>query len=356
MRAFDGGTSAGTPHSRRSSDSHGRSIGAAASSPRDIQEPDSLPASEVPRPAGAVGIRADGLTKRYGYKAVVDGLSFAARPGAITGFLGPNGAGKSTTLRMLLGLVRPSEGSITIGGHRIGELKNPARTIGTLLDARAVHSRRTAVDHLLAFAQAAGLGRARVEQVLDMVGLTAASTRQTGEFSLGMHQRLGIATALLGDPPVLVFDEPLNGLDAEGIRWFRTLMRDLSREGRTILFSSHLMSEMELTADDLIVIGQGQLIAESSLEDFVRTHTSRTVTVTTAARAELAQALDRAALPFQEAADGSFRITGVDPPEIGRIAASEGIALDELTRIRESLEDVFLRLTHDSTDYESHTT
>jgi ABC-2 type transport system ATP-binding protein len=317
--------------------------------------PNTAYVASPPRSADAVGISAHGLTKRYGNRAVVDGLSFDVRPGVITGFLGPNGSGKSTTLRMLLGLARPSAGSITIGGYDISELANPARTIGTLLDARAVHPHRTAADHLLAFARAAGLGPARVQEVLDMVGLTTASTRQTGEFSLGMHQRLGIATALLGDPDVLVFDEPLNGLDAEGIRWFRTLMRDLSREGRTILFSSHLMSEMELTADDLIVIGQGRLIAESSLEDFVQTHTSQTVTVTTAARAELAQALDRAGLPFHEAPDGSFRITGVKPPVIGRIAASEGIPLDELTRVRESLEDVFLRLTHDSTDYASHT-
>jgi ABC-2 type transport system ATP-binding protein len=312
--------------------------------------------ARTPRPANlvhAVGIRADRLTKRYARRAVVDDLSFSVRPGAITGFLGPNGSGKSTTLRMLLGLAVPSAGSITIGGRHISALEHPARTIGALLDARAVHPHRTAEAHLLAFAQAAGLGHARVEEVLDLVGLTSAAKRQAGEFSLGMNQRLGIATALLGDPGVLVFDEPLNGLDPEGIRWLRNLMRDLSREGRTILFSSHLMSEMELTADDLIVIGQGRLIAEASLEEFVRTHTSQAVTVTTAHRAELGRALDRAGLRFQVAPDDSFRIAGVEPTVIGRIAADEGIALDELTRVRESLEDVFLQLTHDSTDYES---
>jgi ABC-2 type transport system ATP-binding protein len=304
--------------------------------------------------ANAVGIRADRLTKRYGKRAVVDDLSFSVRPGAITGFLGPNGSGKSTTLRMLLGLASPSGGSITIGDRHISALENPARTIGALLDARAVHPHRTADAHLLAFARAAGLGRARVDEVLDLVGLTAAATRRTGEFSLGMNQRLGIATALLGDPGVLVFDEPLNGLDPEGIRWLRTLMRDLSREGRTILFSSHLMSEMELTADDLIVIGQGRLIAASPLDEFVRTHTSQAVTVTTSHRAQLGRAMDRAGLRYQVMTDGSFRVAGVEPTVVGQIAALEGIPLDELTRVRESLEDVFLHLTHDSTDYESH--
>ncbi|SDH08526.1 ABC-2 type transport system ATP-binding protein [Sinosporangium album] len=312
-----------------------------------------LPTESATRSAYAVGIRAEGLTKQYGDKAAVSDLSFSAEPGVITGFLGPNGSGKSTTLRMLLGLVRPTQGKITIGGHHIAELDDPARTIGTLLDARAIHPHRTAQDHLLAFAHAAGLGRERVDEVLEIVGLTDAATRRAGEYSLGMKQRLGIATALLGDPGVLVFDEPLNGLDPEGIRWIRTLMRKMAAEGRTILFSSHLMSEMELTADNLIVIGQGRLIAESTLDEFVRAHTTQGVTVRTASRVELVRALNRAGIKLEETPDSGLLVHGVDSATVGRIAAAEGIALEELTKVRESLEDIFLRLTHDVTDYGS---
>ncbi|WP_433271006.1 ABC transporter ATP-binding protein [Actinosynnema sp. CS-041913] len=304
-------------------------------------------------PQGGAGIRARGLTKRYGSKVAVDDLSFTAEPGAVTGFLGPNGAGKSTAMRMLLGLTEPTAGTITIGGRRISELDDPPHTIGALLDARAVHPQRTAFDHLLAFAQAAGLGRRRVGEVLDLVGLTDAAGRRAGEFSLGMNQRLGIATALLGDPDVLVFDEPLNGLDPEGVRWARTLLRNLAAEGRTILFSSHLMSEMELTADNLVVIGQGRLVAESTLEHFVLAHTTQTVTVSSPTLGELGRALNRAGVAFERGESGNLLVTGADPALVGKIAAAEGIALDELTRVRESLEDVFLRLTHDVTEYES---
>lgn len=301
-----------------------------------------------------IGIRAQGLTKCYGDKVAVNDLSFTAEPGVITGFLGPNGAGKSTTMRMLLGLVKPTRGTITIGGRHIAELAEPARTVGALLDARALHPRRTAFDHLLAMAQTAGLGRKRVGEVLDLVGLTDAATRRAGEFSLGMHQRLGIAAALLGDPAVLVFDEPLNGLDPEGIRWARTLMRELAAEGRTILFSSHLMSEMELTADNLVVVGRGRLVAESALEDFVRANTTQAVTVSSPALDDLARALTFAGITFERTAGSSLLVTGAEPAMVGKIAAAEGIALDELTRVRESLEDVFLRLTHDVIEYESH--
>lgn len=299
------------------------------------------------------GIRARGLTKRYGDKVVVDDLSFTAKPGVVTGFLGPNGAGKSTTMRMLLGLVRPSAGTITIGGSHISDLDRPARTVGALLEAGAVHPHRTAFDHLLAFAQAAGLGRERVGEVLKLVGLTAATGRRAGEFSLGMNQRLGVATALLGDPRVLVLDEPLNGLDPEGIRWLRTMLRDLAREGRTVLFSSHLMSEIELAADDLVVIGAGRLIADAPLEEFVRANSTGGVTVRTASRKRLAAALARAGIHCEEAPGSALLVTGTDTSEVGRIAAAEGIALDELTRSGESLEDVFLRLTGDATEYES---
>jgi ABC-2 type transport system ATP-binding protein len=302
----------------------------------------------------AVGIQVRGLTKRYGATVAVDDLTFTVQPGVITGFLGPNGAGKSTTMRMLLGLTRPSAGTVTIGGRRVGDLDDPARTVGALLDARAVHPHRTASAHLLAYAQAAGLDRGRVRAVLDLVGLADAAARPAGEFSLGMQQRLGIATALLGDPAVLVLDEPLNGLDPEGIRWIRTLLRDLARGGRTILFSSHLMSEMELTADSLVVVGRGRLIAEAPLDEFVRDNTVQTVTVRAAAPAQLARALDRAGVTFTAGHDSSFVVTGTDSSTVGRIAADEGIALDELTRVRESLENVFLRLTHDITEYEGH--
>jgi ABC-2 type transport system ATP-binding protein len=305
-------------------------------------------------PPDGVDVRARGLTKKYGAKVAVDDLSFTARPGVVTGFLGPNGAGKSTTMRMLFGLSKPTAGTVTIGGRRITELDDPARTIGALLDARAVHAHRTAADHLLAYAQAAGLDRTRVGEVLDLVGLTSAARRRAGEFSLGMQQRLGIATALLGDPGVLVLDEPLNGLDPEGIRWMRTLMRQLAGEGRTILFSSHLMSELELTADDVIVVGQGRLIAETTLEKFVEDNTTQAVTVRAASPEALARALGESGVLFAVQPDSSFLVTGTDPAAVGKIAAAEGIALEELARVRESLEDVFLRLTHDVTEYGGH--
>jgi ABC-2 type transport system ATP-binding protein len=290
-------------------------------------------------------IRAQGLSKRYGATTAVHELSFTAQPGVVTGFLGPNGAGKSTTMRMLLGLTRPTSGTVTIDGQALTELADPARTVGALLDARAVHPQRTARTHLLAFAHAAGLGRRRVDEVVDLVGLAAAADRRAGEFSLGMLQRLGIATALLGDPAVLVLDEPLNGLDPEGIRWIRTLMRDFAREGRTVLFSSHLMAEMELTADHLVVVGRGRLIAEATLDAFVRDNTTRAVTVRAASPDRLARALTAAGVTFTAGLDASLLVTGADTSAVGRIAAAEGLALDELTHVRESLEDVFLRLT-----------
>jgi ABC-2 type transport system ATP-binding protein len=305
-------------------------------------------------PPEGVEVQARGLTKRYGTKLAVDDLSFTARPGVVTGFLGPNGAGKSTTMRMLFGLAKPTAGTITIGGRRLTDLQDPARSIGALLDARAVHPQRTASDHLLAFAQAAGLGRSRVAEVLDLVGLTSAAGRRAGEFSLGMQQRLGIATALLGDPGVLVLDEPLNGLDPEGIRWMRTLMRDLAGQGRTILFSSHLMSELELTADDVIVVGRGRLIAETTLQRFVEDNTTQAVTVRAASPDALARALSESGVLFAVQPDSSFLVTGTDTSAVGKIAAAEGIALEELARVRESLEDVFLRLTDAVTEYGSH--
>ncbi|MFI5957562.1 ABC transporter ATP-binding protein [Cryptosporangium sp. NPDC051539] len=310
------------------------------------------PTSSSARPGPTVGIRSENLTKKYGSTVAVDDLSFTAEPGVITGFLGPNGAGKSTTMRMLFGLIKPTAGTITIGGRDITDLDDPARTIGALLDARAVHPHRSASDHLLAFAYAAGLDRRRVDEVLDLVGLSDAAGRRAGEFSLGMNQRLGIATALLGDPGVLVLDEPLNGLDPEGIRWIRTLMRDLAGEGRTILFSSHLMSEMELTADNLVVVGQGRLIAEATLDEFVRANTTQAVAVRAQSPAGLGLALREAGVAFSTQPDSSFLVVGTDSSTVGKIAAAEGIALERLGPVRESLEDVFLRLTHDVTDFE----
>lgn len=306
--------------------------------------------------ASTAGIRAHRLTKRYSDKLVVKDLSFTAEPGVITGFLGPNGAGKSTTLRMLLGLTAPTSGEISIAGHHLTQLKNPARTIGALLDARATHAHRSAFNHLLAFAQAADLGRARVGEVLDLVGLTKAAHQRVGTFSLGMSQRLGIATALLGDPGILVLDEPLNGLDPEGIRWMRTLLRTLANEGRTILFSSHVMSEMELTADRLVVIARGQLIAECTLDEFIRLHTSNAVAVRTPSRTHLATALSRAGIACEDVSTSSLLITGTDTTTVGKIAAREAIVLEELTQVRGSLEDVFLRLTRDARHYEGHVT
>ena len=297
------------------------------------------------------GICATGLTKRYGNRIVVDDLTFSASAGVVTGFLGPNGAGKSTTLRMILGLAKPTAGTVTIDGQHIADIADAAQAVGALLDAGAVHPQRSAFDHLQAFALAAGLGRRRVGEVLELTGLSRAAARPAGEFSLGMKQRLGIATALLGDPQALILDEPLNGLDPEGIRWMRTLMRDLASEGRTVLFSSHLMSEMELTADDLIVIGEGRLIAESPLEQFIRFNTTQVVRVRTAHLAELAMALGRAGLKFTHGPDSLLLPETSDASIVGRIAAAEGIALDELTSIRESLEEVFLRLTHHATGH-----
>ncbi|MFG1497469.1 ATP-binding cassette domain-containing protein [Saccharospirillum sp. HFRX-1] len=301
----------------------------------------------------APGIQAQGLTKRYRNTHVVDDLSFSARGGVVTGFLGPNGAGKSTTLRMLLGLARPTRGHITLGGIAVSDLPQPASTIGALLDARAVHPARTAYDHLLGFAYAAGLGKKRVEEMLEFVGLAQYADRRAGEFSLGMNQRLGIATALLGNPQVVVLDEPLNGLDPEGIRWMRRLMRTLADEGRTVLFSSHLMSEMELAADDVVIIAQGKLIAESPLQEFIDTHTSKAIRVRTRDREKLLNILTEAGVELQIQDDTSLIMTGTDMTTIGETAAANGIALEELSAIRESLEDVFLRLTQTATQNET---
>jgi ABC-2 type transport system ATP-binding protein len=295
-------------------------------------------------------IEARGLTKRYGDTLAVDGLTFTIRPGRVTGFLGPNGAGKSTTMRLALGLDAPSAGSVTVAGRRYGDLARPLHTVGALLDARAVHPGRTADNHLTALAQSAGIGRKRVDEVLGLVGLDGVAGRRAGTYSLGMSQRLGIAAALLGDPPVLMFDEPVNGLDPEGIRWIRTLVRDLAAEGRAILVSSHLMSEMALTAQHLLVIGRGRILADTGIDEFLDRHGAETVLVRAGEQDRLARVLRRAGAQLGTDA-GGLLVERLTAGEIGKFAAAEGIALSELTPKRGSLEDVFMAMTADTVEY-----
>ncbi|MEU8876058.1 ATP-binding cassette domain-containing protein [Streptomyces javensis] len=291
-----------------------------------------------------------GLTKRYGGVVAVDDLSFAVRPGEVTGFLGPNGAGKSTTLRMILGLDAASSGTATVGGRPYSAQPAPLRAVGALLDAGAVLPSRTARHHLLALAACNGIPRGRVAEVLAEVGLESVARRRTGTFSLGMRQRLGIAAALLGDPPVLVFDEPLNGLDPEGIVWIRGLMRRMAAEGRAVLMSSHLMSEMQLTADHLIVIGRGRLIADTAMAAFIDAHSGREVLVRGPRPESLRRMLPPAAEVRADGADGLV-VTGMDAAEIGALAAAGGVELHELTPRRPSLERAFMDLTRDALEF-----
>ncbi|KSW28172.1 ABC transporter ATP-binding protein [Cellulomonas sp. B6] len=296
-------------------------------------------------PSSPAVLQAHALTKRYRRAVAVDGLTFEVRPGRVTGFLGPNGAGKSTTLRMFLGLDRPTSGAATVGGLRLAETPHPAQVVGAMLDARALHPRRTARDHLAAVAAAGGMPRGRVAEALARVGLAEAAHRPAGEFSLGMKQRLGIATALIGDPGVVIFDEPLNGLDPEGIRWARTLMRDLAAEGRTVLFSSHLMGEMELTADHLVVIHRGHLLADQPLAEFIADRTTEHVRTRTPDRARLHVALSRAGLHARDDGTGALVVTGATTDDVGHVAATASVELSELTAVRDSLEDAFLAMT-----------
>jgi ABC-2 type transport system ATP-binding protein len=292
-----------------------------------------------------------GLTKRYGPLTVVDDLTFSVSAGQVTGFLGPNGAGKSTTMRMIMGLAAPSAGSVSIGGRRYRDLPVPLTEVGALLDAGAVHGARTAQDHLLALAASNGLPRRRVGEVLARTGMDGVARRRAGEFSLGMRQRLGIAATLLGDPRVLIFDEPVNGLDPEGIRWIRDFMRSLAREGRAVLVSSHLMSEMAQTADHLVVIGRGRLIADTSMSEFMRAHGEGTVLVRTDAAAAFALRLSAAGATVHEGPDSSLVVSGMTGAEIGKLAAYHDVALSELAPRRPSLEDAFMEMTSDSVEY-----
>ncbi|MFD0733730.1 ABC transporter ATP-binding protein [Planotetraspora mira] len=293
-------------------------------------------------------IRIDGLTKRFGDRTAVDDLTFTVEPGRVTGFLGPNGAGKSTTMRMILGLDKPNAGSVTINGHGYVGTARPMREVGALLDARALHSGRTARNHLLCLAQTNGIRGKRVDEVLDLVGLESVARKRAGSFSLGMGQRLGIAVALLGDPKVLLFDEPVNGLDPEGIKWIRELMRGLAGEDRTVLVSSHLMSEMAQTADHLIVIGKGKLIADIGISEFVRQGSN--VLVRADSQDQLAPRLIEAGGSIQQGTDGSFIVTGLEPRQIGETALAAGVVLTELTPQR-SLEQAYMDLTRDSVEF-----
>jgi ABC-2 type transport system ATP-binding protein len=295
-----------------------------------------------------------GLTKRYNKTLAVDGLSFSVPPGVVTGFLGPNGSGKSTTMRMILGLDRPDAGSALINGCTYAELPWPLREVGALLDAKAFHPGRSARNHLRWLAQTNDIPQARVDAVLDIVGLTAVADRRAGKFSLGMGQRLGIASALLGDPGVLLFDEPVNGLDPEGIRWVRHLLRDLASEGRTVLVSSHLINEMALTAERLVVIGRGTLIAETSVDDFVARHQSDAVRIVTPTPQRFVAALSRAGGRPAVNDDGSIVASGLTAADIGELAADQALTVHELTPLRASLEDVFMDLTSASVEYRSH--
>ncbi|MDQ1568818.1 MAG: type transport system ATP-binding protein [Actinomycetota bacterium] len=294
-------------------------------------------------------IEARGLTKRYGTTVAVDDLSFDVLPGQVTGFLGPNGAGKSTTLRMILGLDTPSAGTVKIGGKPYNQHRRPLYEVGALLDAKAIHGGRSAFNHLLSLAQSNGIPRRRVGEVLETVGLTSVAKKRAGGFSLGMGQRLGIAAALLGRPDVLLFDEPVNGLDPEGIVWIRNFMRSLAAEGHTVFVSSHLMSEMALTADHLVVIGRGKLIAATSVAEFIARSSDNYVLVRTDQADRLLPLLDAATAV--DRVDGALHISGLDCRTIGDIAAAHFIALHELSPQMASLEEAFMELTHDSVDY-----
>ncbi|HWG82194.1 MAG TPA: ATP-binding cassette domain-containing protein [Gaiellales bacterium] len=296
-------------------------------------------------------IDVQGLSKRYGDRLAVDDLTFTVKPGIVTGFLGPNGAGKSTTMRLMLGLDRPSAGRATVNGRAYRDFEAPLHEVGALLEARAIHTGRSAYNHLLAQAQTHAIGRDRVDEVIRLVGLESVARKRVGGFSLGMGQRLGIAAALLGDPATLILDEPSNGLDPEGIRWIRNLLKQLAAEGRTVFVSSHLMSEIALTAERLVVIGRGRLIADTSVEDFVRSASGdAAVRVRSADQGRLAELLAAQGAHVEDDGD-ALSVSGTTSEEIGRLALEGGIALSELVVQEVSLEDAFMRITRDSLEF-----
>jgi ABC-2 type transport system ATP-binding protein len=296
-------------------------------------------------------IELHGLTKRFGATTAVDDLSFTVRPGHVTGFLGPNGAGKTTTMRIILGLAAPTAGTALVAGRRYQRTLRPLWQVGSLLDPTAVHGGRSAYDHLLSVAVSNRIGRTRVRQMLELAGLSAVATQRVGSFSLGMKQRLGIAAALLGEPPVLIFDEPVNGLDTDGVRWIRLLLRQLAADGRTVLVSSHLMSEMELTADHLIIIGRGRLLADLPADRLTTSSARANVLVRSPRAGDLATLLTACGAAVTPEGDGGLAVTGLDAPAIADLAARNGIAVHELAPRQPSLEQAYLDLTAASTDY-----
>jgi ABC-2 type transport system ATP-binding protein len=296
-------------------------------------------------------IEARSLTKRYGGTLAVDNLSFKVEPGRITGFLGPNGAGKTTTMRLILGLDRPSGGTVTVNGKRFSDLPSPMREVGALLDAKAVHGGRSAYHHLLSLAQASRLPKRRVDEVLGLVGLSDVAGKRTKGFSLGMGQRLGIAAALLGDPAILMFDEPVNGLDPEGILWIRNLMKSLAAEGRTVLVSSHLMSEMENTADHLLVIGRGRLIADAAVGEFIAGSSARSVRIRTLQPSAMVRLAAAAGATVRDHGDGQLLVRGLGAEELGDLAFEHDIRLHELTPVSASLEQAFMDLTAGTVEF-----
>ncbi len=297
-------------------------------------------------------IEARGLTKTYGEKLAVDALSFTVRPGMVTGFLGPNGAGKSTTMRMMLGLDRPTSGSVLVNGKPYAEHAAPLHEVGALLEARAVHPGRSARNHLRVLAATCGIGRARVEHVIGMVGLGDVADQRVSGFSLGMGQRLGVAAALLGDPHTLILDEPVNGLDLDGIRWIRSLLTELAQEGRTVFLSSHLMSEMAVTADHVIVVGKGRLLRDQAMGEFIREAAVDSVRVRTPERGRLAEQLRSAGAAVTPEGDDVLVVEDATSQHIGTIAGQAGITLWELAPQTGSLEDAYLALTRDSLDFQ----
>ncbi|MDG4800338.1 ATP-binding cassette domain-containing protein [Micromonospora sp. WMMD980] len=296
-------------------------------------------------------IEAHELSKRYGDRLAVDALTFTVRPGVVTGFLGPNGAGKSTTMRMILGLDAPTSGSVRVDGRRYAEHRDPLRQVGALLEARAVHTGRSARNHLLAVAATHGIGRRRVDEVIDLVGLREVAGRRAGGFSLGMGQRLGIAAALLGDPAVVMLDEPVNGLDPDGIRWIRGLLKGLAAEGRTVFVSSHLMSETAQTAEHLIVVGRGRLIADVPLAEFTRRASRHTVRVRSPQATALRDLLAGPDVTITGGEPGVLEVVGLRAETVGDRAAAAGLTLHELTATEASLEEAFMTLTRDAVEY-----
>ena len=297
-------------------------------------------------------ITAENLHKRYGSRTAVDGISFELKPGRVTGFLGPNGSGKSTTMRMAVGLDRPTSGSITVGGRPFAQHAAPLRTVGAVLDAGATHPGRTGEQHLKVLAATHGIRKKRVDAMIELTGLGEVARKRIKSYSLGMNQRLGIAAALLGDPAVLIFDEPVNGLDPEGVRWVRQLARQMAAEGRTVFVSSHLMSEMSQTADDLIVLGRGRIIADAPMHQVLNSEEHR-VLVRTDQAADLTSALTASGVAVEQFDAQTLQVTGLEPGVIGRRALEASVALSELTPQTSSLEDQYMKLTGDHVEYRS---